>query len=71
MNYTFAIYYILASNPISLSCLYFVELLELGMVKTAEDQALKDEGYKLHAYNVLVSNRLSLNRSIPDTRHEL
>lgn len=50
---------------------YFTELLELGMVRTVEDQALKDEGYKLHAYNILVSNRLGFNRSIPDTRHEL
>lgn len=49
----------------------FPELLELGMVTNARDQTLKDEGYKVHAYNILVSNRLSLNRSIPDTRHEL
>lgn len=49
----------------------FAELLELGMVKTVEDQTVKDEGYKLHAYNVLVSNRLRLDRVIPDTRHEL
>lgn len=49
----------------------FPELLELGMVRTIDDQALKDEGYKLHAYNILVSNRLGFNRSIPDTRHQL
>lgn len=54
-------------NPIN----NFPELLELGMVRTIEDQALKDEGYKLHAYNILVSNRLEFNRSIPDTRHQL
>lgn len=41
------------------------------MVKTAEDQTMKDEGYKLHAYNILVSNRLPLSRVIPDTRHQL
>lgn len=41
------------------------------MVRTVNDQVLKDEGFKLHAYNTLISDRLSLNRSIPDTRHEL
>lgn len=44
---------------------------EVGMVKTAEDQALKMEGYKVHAFNVLVSRELSYNRDIPDTRHHL
>lgn len=41
------------------------------MVRTVEDQVLKDEGYKLHAYNTLISDRLYLNRSLPDTRHEM
>ncbi|PNF43408.1 Polypeptide N-acetylgalactosaminyltransferase 35A [Cryptotermes secundus] len=44
---------------------------EVGMVKTVEDQALKMEGYKVHAFNVLVSRELSYNRDIPDTRHHL
>ncbi|CAH1117399.1 unnamed protein product [Phaedon cochleariae] len=46
-------------------------LMELGMVKTHEDKVIKDDGYKTYAYNVLISNRLSLNRSIPDTRNDL
>jgi polypeptide N-acetylgalactosaminyltransferase len=44
---------------------------EVGMVKTAEDQALKTEGYKVHAFNVLVSRELSYSREVPDTRHHL
>jgi hypothetical protein len=44
---------------------------EVGMVKTAEDQVLRSEGYKVHAFNVLVSRELSYHREIPDTRHHL
>lgn len=43
----------------------------LGMVKTVEDQILRREGYKVHAFNVLVSRELSYHRDIPDTRHHL
>lgn len=50
---------------------FFLELVELGLVKTLEDQRKKDEGYKKHAYNVLISERLSFHREIPDTRNEL
>ncbi|KAJ8973185.1 hypothetical protein NQ317_009126 [Molorchus minor] len=46
-------------------------LIDLGMVKTPEDKKIRDEGYKTHAFNVLVSNRLAYNRTIPDTRNEL
>lgn len=47
------------------------ELVDLGMVKTIRDQEIKDEGYKVHAFNVLLSTRLDLNRTIPDTRNVL
>lgn len=47
------------------------EIEGLGMVKTVEDQALRREGYKVHAFNVLVSRELSYHRDIPDTRHHL
>ncbi|XP_069690847.1 polypeptide N-acetylgalactosaminyltransferase 35A-like isoform X2 [Periplaneta americana] len=47
------------------------ELSEVGMVKTVEDQALRNEGYKVHAFNVLVSRELSYHRNVPDTRHHL
>lgn len=32
---------------------------------------MRDEGYKTHAFNVLVSSNLGLTRNIPDTRHLL
>jgi hypothetical protein len=47
------------------------DINEVGMVKTAEDQVLRSEGYKVHAFNVLVSHELSYHRDIPDTRHHL
>jgi len=47
------------------------EIEGLGMVKTVEDQALRRDGYKAHAFNVLVSRELSYHRDIPDTRHHL
>ncbi|KAG5886089.1 hypothetical protein JTB14_031690 [Gonioctena quinquepunctata] len=47
------------------------ELMDLGMVKNEEDKSVREDGYKSHAYNVLISNRLALNRSIPDTRNPL
>lgn len=43
----------------------------IGMVRTPEDQKLRDEGYKVHAFNVLVSQRLGYHRDLPDTRHKL
>ena len=47
------------------------DINEVGMVKTVEDQELKSEGYKVHAFNILVSRELSYHRDIPDTRHHL
>lgn len=47
------------------------DINEVGMIKTAEDQVLRSEGYKVHAFNVLVSHKLSYHRDIPDTRHHL
>ncbi|KAJ3654522.1 hypothetical protein Zmor_013705 [Zophobas morio] len=47
------------------------ELNELGLVKTLEDQRKKEDGYKRHAYNVLISDQLSYHRKVPDTRNTL
>ncbi|KAF7269919.1 hypothetical protein GWI33_017079 [Rhynchophorus ferrugineus] len=47
------------------------ELFELGLVNNKIEQSIKDEGYKTHAYNVLISNKLGYNRTIPDTRNAL
>ncbi|XP_071451657.1 polypeptide N-acetylgalactosaminyltransferase 11-like [Hetaerina americana] len=44
---------------------------ELGMVKSADDQKIRDEGYRVHAFNVLVSHGLGYHRQIPDTRYFL
>lgn len=48
-----------------------LDIDDLGLVKTSDDLKIKEEGYKIHAYNTLISNKLSLNRTIPDTRNEL
>ena len=42
--------------------------LALNSINTPLDQLVKDEGDKLFAFNLLVSNRLGLSRPIPDTR---
>ncbi|XP_026463081.1 polypeptide N-acetylgalactosaminyltransferase 35A [Ctenocephalides felis] len=47
------------------------EFDEPGMVHTIDEQILKEEGYKNHAFNVLVSKKIGLERNVPDTRHEL
>ncbi|XP_012270828.1 polypeptide N-acetylgalactosaminyltransferase 35A isoform X2 [Orussus abietinus] len=44
---------------------------ELGMVRNYKEQRKRDEGYKNYAFNVLISDNLSLHREIPDTRHKL
>nr|XP_018898308.1 PREDICTED: polypeptide N-acetylgalactosaminyltransferase 35A-like [Bemisia tabaci] len=44
---------------------------ELGLVKSVADLRLKEEGYKLHGFNALISSRLGYHRSINDTRHPL
>uniref|UniRef100_A0A182M077 Polypeptide N-acetylgalactosaminyltransferase n=1 Tax=Anopheles culicifacies TaxID=139723 RepID=A0A182M077_9DIPT len=44
---------------------------EFGMVQNSEEQFIRDIGYRKHAFNVLVSNKLGSYRPIPDTRHKL
>ncbi|CAH2014124.1 unnamed protein product [Acanthoscelides obtectus] len=41
------------------------------MIKDKVDQKTKEDGYKIHAYNILISNRLPLDRDLPDTRNPL
>lgn len=41
------------------------------MVRNADEQYLRDIGYKRHAFNILVSSKIGLIRDIPDTRHKL
>jgi polypeptide N-acetylgalactosaminyltransferase len=44
---------------------------DLGLVRTKEDQQIREDGYRHHAFNVLVSSRLDYHREIPDTRHKM
>lgn len=44
---------------------------EFGMVRNSEEQFIRDVGYRKHAFNVLVSNKIGPFRDIPDTRHKL
>ncbi|KAL5007710.1 hypothetical protein ScPMuIL_016516 [Solemya velum] len=48
-----------------------VKTQELGRIFNEKDREMRDHGYKDHAFNQLVSDRLSLHRKIPDTRNEL
>lgn len=44
---------------------------EFGIIKSLDDQFTRDNGYKTHAFNVLVSNNIGSYRIIPDTRHKM
>ncbi|XP_071152353.1 polypeptide N-acetylgalactosaminyltransferase 11-like [Mytilus edulis] len=41
----------------------------LGFIETPEDQIIRDDGYRSHAFNVLISERLGYHRALPDNRH--
>ena len=43
---------------------------DIGAAHNAKDLKIREEGYKLFAFNTLVSSRLSLHRKINDTRHK-
>ncbi|KAI0239338.1 Polypeptide N-acetylgalactosaminyltransferase 11 [Lamellibrachia satsuma] len=47
------------------------DISQLGIIRNPEDQKKRDEGYTRYAFNSLISDRLSLHRQIPDTRHRL
>ncbi|KAG8183899.1 hypothetical protein JTE90_002467 [Oedothorax gibbosus] len=46
-------------------------LVHLGMINSPQDQRTKDEGYKRHAFNLLISDRLGFRRVVPYTAHKL
>lgn len=51
---------------------YIVGINDLGIIKTDDDMATRDKGYKDHGFNALVSLRLGNYReTLPDTRHKL
>lgn len=43
---------------------------DVGAARSQEDVRKREEGYKMFAFNTLVSSRLSLHRQVPDTRHK-
>lgn len=43
---------------------------DIGLVRNEEDMKKREKGYFYYALNVLVSDRIGLDRAIPDTRHE-
>ena len=42
---------------------------EIGMILNPDDERKRDQGMKQHAFNELISQRLSLHRPVPDTRY--
>ncbi|KAF0293857.1 Polypeptide N-acetylgalactosaminyltransferase 11 [Amphibalanus amphitrite] len=47
------------------------DLARMALVETEQEKSRRAEGYKRHAFNTLVSDRLSLRRLVPDTRNAL
>ena len=43
---------------------------QLGAAKNEKEQKFKEDGYNTYAFNTLVSERLGLSRTLPDTRHK-
>ncbi|XP_026499855.1 polypeptide N-acetylgalactosaminyltransferase 35A isoform X1 [Vanessa tameamea] len=44
---------------------------QVGLIHNAEDVKIRDQGYNLHAFNTLVSQRIGNHRGLPDTRNKL
>ncbi|XP_026316385.1 polypeptide N-acetylgalactosaminyltransferase 35A-like [Hyposmocoma kahamanoa] len=44
---------------------------QFGLIRNEEDVRIRDKGYNLHAFNILISQRIGNHRVIPDTRHKL
>ena len=42
---------------------------DLGAAKSNKDIEIREEGYRLFAFNSLVSSRIGFKRDVPDTRH--
>lgn len=55
-----------------INIIFCIGINDLGIIKTEGDIATRDEGYKDHGFNALVSLRLGNYReTLPDTRHKL
>ncbi|XP_041986585.1 polypeptide N-acetylgalactosaminyltransferase 35A isoform X2 [Aricia agestis] len=44
---------------------------QFGLIRNEADVKTRDEGYNLHAFNTLISQRIGNHRGIPDTRNKL
>ncbi|XP_033639451.1 polypeptide N-acetylgalactosaminyltransferase 11-like [Asterias rubens] len=47
------------------------DITDLGIIKTDGDRQLRDEGFRKHAFNELVSMRVGYHRNVTDTRNPL
>ncbi|RWS11020.1 polypeptide N-acetylgalactosaminyltransferase 11-like protein [Dinothrombium tinctorium] len=47
------------------------DILNLAIIRDADELKIRKEGYRKYAFNVLVSERIGFHRIIPDTRHSL
>lgn len=54
-----------------LKILNSTDLVHLGMINSPQDQKIKDEGYKKHAFNLLISDRIGYRRMVPYTAHPM
>lgn len=45
-------------------------ILELGYINNKEEEKIREEGFRNHSFNLLISNRLGYKREISDTRHQ-
>ena len=54
-----------------LKILNSTDLVHLGMINSPQDQKVKDEGYKKHAFNLLISDRIGYRRMVPYTAHPM
>ncbi|XP_013179562.1 PREDICTED: polypeptide N-acetylgalactosaminyltransferase 35A isoform X1 [Papilio xuthus] len=44
---------------------------QFGLIRNAEDLRIREQGYNLHAFNALISQRIGNHRTIPDTRDKM
>lgn len=47
------------------------DINDLGIIKTDGDRQLRDDGFRKHAFNELVSTRVGYHRNVTDTRNPL
>lgn len=58
-------------NPVPIKAVNDNEMSDIGIVRSLDDLKVRNEGYKLHGFNALISKNLDYHRIIPDTRNKL